>query len=243
MKTEKILGVEFTTLDLKGCIDKIDEVVKYNEKPFHVITANPEIVMQINREEIPKSTSSRVGMITPDGIGIVYGSKILGGQIRERITGVELMVALLEHCQKEGHRIFFLGANEETMSAFKLVVKDKYPGLQVAGYRNGYFDIYNDGEVVEMVKTSQADILVMGMGSPRSHIWFDSRREDLNVKVAMDVGGGFDALTGKVKRAPKWIQAVHMEWFYRRLQNPSRKDRQKDLYRFAFDVVKERFKK
>ncbi|MCH4886593.1 WecB/TagA/CpsF family glycosyltransferase [Acidaminobacter sp. JC074] len=243
MKTEKILGVDFTTLDLKGCIDKIDEVVKNSNKPFHVITANPEIVMQINRGEIPESASSRVGMITPDGIGIVYGSKILGGQIRERITGVELLVALLEHCQSEKHRIFFLGADEETMTAFKDVVADKYPKLQVAGYRNGFFDINKDKEIVEMVKGSQTDILIMGMGSPRSHIWFDSRRDDLNVKVAMDVGGGFDALTGKVQRAPDWIQAIHMEWFYRRLQNPSRKDRQKDLYRFALDVFKERFKR
>lgn len=239
---EDILGIQFTTLDVNGCIREIDKVLNSNYEPYHIITANPEIVMQIRRNELPKEISNKAGMITPDGIGIVYGSKILGGNIRQRVTGVELLEEMLTYCNNNEHSMFFLGTNEETLNAFQKVISDRFPDISVAGYRNGFFDVNDDDEVVEMIKESHADILIMGMGSPRSHKWFDSRRDKLGVKVATDVGGGFDALTGHVKRAPKWIQTINMEWFYRRLQNPSRKDRQKDLYRFAFEVIKERFK-
>ena len=241
MNQEDILSVKFTTLNLQGCIQEIDKVLDGMYDPYHIITANPEIVMQIRRDELPRSIADRAGMITPDGIGIVYGSKILGGEIRERVTGVELLEGLLDYCRVNKYRMFFLGADEDTISAFEKVIEKDYSGIEVAGYRNGYFDVHDDAEVVSMIQKSKADILVMGMGSPRSHKWFDSRRNDLGVKVALDVGGGFDALTGQVKRAPQWIQTIHLEWFYRRLQNPSRKDRQKDLYRFAIDVIKSRF--
>jgi len=173
LNQEDILSVKFTTLDLQDSIMEIDKVLVGNYDPYHIITANPEIVMQIRRDELPRTIADRAGMITPDGIGIVYGSKILGGQIKQRVTGVELLEGLLNHCRANKYRMFFLGADEKTMSAFEKVIDKDYSGIEVAGYRNGYFDINDDADIVSMIKESKADILVMGMGSPRSHKWFD----------------------------------------------------------------------
>jgi len=241
---KKILGVEFTDLNMDDCTDLIMKALeKEDQETFHVMTANPEIIMQINRDEKLKTISKKSAMITADGIGVIYGSKILKNKINHKVTGVDLIVKLMERCEKENKSMYLLGANEETSLLMLDHIKKNYPKLKVAGRKNGFFDVKNDQEIVADINQSNADLLIMAMGSPRSHLWFDSRREILDIKATIDVGGSFDALTGTVKRAPKIIQKLNLEWFYRRLQNRERAKRQKDLYRFVAVVFKERFSK
>lgn len=243
MKT-KVLGVEFTDLNIEGASKVLEGVLgAQRDLPYHVITANPEIVMQINRDATFKTIEEAAGMVTPDGIGILYGSRILGQRIYNKVTGVDLLVNLLDLCEKKGHRVFFLGADEATSQKMLAYVKKNYPALKIAGRHTGYFDVKDDGDLVAAINQGQTDMLVMAMGSPRAHLWFHSRREALKIKATIDVGGSFDALTGTVKRAPKWIQKLNVEWLYRRLQNRERAKRQKDLYRFVGEVFKERFRR
>lgn len=240
MKVVKILGVSFSTLSLNETIETLIQVVKSERKePFHMITANPEIVMQIHRDSSFKEISEKAGMITPDGIGIVLGSKILKRPVKERVTGVEILVSLLKRCEEEELSVYFLGADEKTSVAFSKYVHEKYPKLSVTGRKNGYFNIHEDADIVSDI---HADVLVMAMGSPRAHDWFNKRRAELDTKLAFDVGGGLDVLTGRIKRAPLWIQKIGFEWLYRRILEPQRAKRQKDLYRFAVEIIKERFR-
>jgi len=243
MEKVNVLSVMFSNMTLNETTNYVSKVMdEKRAEPFHIITANPEIVMQMNRDETFKEIEKKSGLITADGIGIIYGAKILGRKIDERVTGVELLVELLKLCDRKHHSIYLLGADEETNKELYEHVQLTYPNIKITGRHNGYFDVNNDGEIVKDINDKKPDFLIMAMGSPRSHKWFDGRRLELQTKLTMDVGGGFDALTGKVKRAPMIVQKLNLEWVYRRLQNPSRAERQKDLYRFAGEVIKERFR-
>ena len=173
----------------------------------------------------------------------LYGvQEYLGEKIRNRLMGVDLLVELFKLCETKNQSIYLLGADEETNQLLYKQIRIDFPNLIVAGRRNGYFDVNNDNSIVEDIRESDTDLLVMSMGSPRAHKWFSKNRDKLNIKMTIDVGGGFDALTGSVKRAPQIVQKMNIEWLYRRIQDPSRKERQKDLYRFAFEVFKERIR-
>lgn len=243
MEKVNVLSVMFSNMTLNETTDYISERLDDRGKePFHIITANPEIVMQINRDETFKAIEKKSGLVTADGIGVLYGARILGRNICERVTGVELLVELLKMCDRKHHSVYLLGADEETNKEFYEYVQLTYPNIKITGHHNGYFDIHDDIEIIKDINENKPDFLIMAMGSPRSHKWFDAHRYELQTRVVMDVGGGFDALTGKVKRAPMTVQKLNLEWAYRRLQNPSRAERQKDLYRFVGEVIKERFR-
>jgi len=243
LKKINILGVSFSDSTMAETILYLESILN-NEKsqPFHIITANPEIVMQINKDKEFKSIEELTGMIVADGIGIVWGSQILGRSIKNRIKGIDLLTEMFCMCEEKNHSVYLLGASEETNHSLYKRIGKEYPNLKIAGRRNGYFDVNDDDEVVNHIRESNADFLVMAMGSPRAHKWFNKNRDKLNIKMTIDVGGGFDALTGSVKRAPEFVQKMNVEWLYRRLQDSSRKERQKDLYRFAFEVFKEKFR-
>lgn len=242
MKKVNILEVLFSTLNLRDTLDYIEEQIESTSETFHIITANPEIVMQINRDQEFKTIADKANLITPDGIGIVKAADILRRPVNGRVTGVELLEGLLPRFEASKTSVYFLGANEETINIFQKKVSSLYPNLKILGCRNGYFDL-DDMSIVDHINACQPDFLFTGMGSPRGQKWFNRYRNELKIKGTMDIGGGFDAMSGTVKRAPKWIIFLNIEWLYRRFQNPSRKGRQKDLYRFAFDVIKLRFKK
>lgn len=241
MQSVNILGVEFSNRTLNETIELIDKQLEsQREAPFHVITANPEIVMQLNRDEEFKVIQSKAGLVTADGVGILFGARILGKRIKERVTGIELLTELLKVSEKKAYSVFLLGANEETSIKFEALLNRDYPALRIAGRRNGYFDNNEVERIIEEINEGKTDLLVMAMGSPRSHKWFDKHREKLDVKVVIGVGGSFDTLTGKVKRAPILIRKLNLEWLYRRLKEPSRAERQKDLFRFIKEVFKKR---
>jgi N-acetylglucosaminyldiphosphoundecaprenol N-acetyl-beta-D-mannosaminyltransferase len=240
----KVLGVQFSSRTLDETANYIESKLSGTKsKPFHVITANPEIVMQINRDKELEAIVNKAGIITADGVGILLGAKILGSRITERVTGVELLVALIKLCEQNNHSIYLLGADEETnLKLYEYIVRH-YPKVRISGKHHGYFSLDDDKAILKDINDSNTDFLVMAMGSPRAHKWFDKRRNDLDVKVAMDVGGGFDVLSGNVKRAPNLFIKLNIEWLYRRFLDSSRAERQKDLYRYVGEIMKEKFNK
>lgn len=241
---KSLLNVEFTDVDLMTCIEMVKRHIQSGkEEPYHVITANPEIVMQINRDKEFMETARKAGLITADGIGIIWGSKLLKNEIKNRVIGVELLLELLAMCEHEKLTVYLLGADEMTMTLMNKFVHENYPNLNLIGSRHGFFDVDDDGHIIEAINKLNPDLLVMGMGSPRSHLWFNSRRTVLNIKATVDIGGAFDAITGTVKRAPRWVSNIHLEWLYRRMQNRERAKRQKDLYKFVIEIFKVRHMK
>ena len=238
--TEKInvLGVEFNNATKQQFVDIFEERIINQEKTF-VVTANPEIVMHANKDSNYMNTLQQADFIIPDGIGVVFGSKILKRPITERVAGFDLMVDLLKVANKQKLRVFFLGAKEEVVGQAVQNVEKDYPDLVIAGYHHGFFK-QNDRKIVEMVKGSNADLVFVALGFPRQENWIIHHLSEFDKGYFMGVGGSFDVLAGTVKRAPKiWIK-LNLEWLYRLLKQPQRLKRMAFLPLFILKVFKTR---
>lgn len=238
--TEKInvLGVEFNNATKQQFVDIFEERIINQEKTF-VVTANPEIVMHANKDSNYMNTLQQADFIIPDGIGVVFGSKILKRPIMERVAGYDLMVDLLEVANKRKLRVFFLGAKEEVVGQAAQNVQKDYPDLVVAGYHHGFFK-QSDKKIVEMVKGSNADLVFVALGFPRQENWIINNLPQFDKGYFMGVGGSFDVLAGTVNRAPKiWIK-LNLEWLYRLIKQPQRIKRMAFLPLFILKVFKMR---
>lgn len=158
-----------------------------------------------------------------DGQGIVWLSHFIGHPLRERVAGISIMYGLMERAAQKKYRIFFLGAKQEVVQKVVQKTRILYPGVQVAGYHDGYFDLEKDGAMVaEQIRDSYADILFIAITPPKKEIFMDRWKHYFNVSICHGVGGSFDIFAGLVKRAPCWMQNAGLEWFYRILQEPKR---------------------
>jgi N-acetylglucosaminyldiphosphoundecaprenol N-acetyl-beta-D-mannosaminyltransferase len=160
-------------------------------------------------------------IINIDGMGLVWGARLLGLNVPERVPGIDLFQRLLEIASDRGESVFFLGAKPEVLDQAVERARNRFPGLIIAGYHHGYFWNY-EHEVVEAIRSSKASLLFVGISSPKKELFINRWRHKLGVKFAMGVGGSFDIMAGVTKRAPKWMQRTGMEWLYRVIQEPRR---------------------
>lgn len=207
-----------------------------------VVTANPEILAAARVDAELAAVLEDAALVVADGIGVVAAARILGRPVPERVPGVELLERLLAACARLGLRPFFLGARPGVVDAAVDRAKQRFPGLEPAGWHHGYFAL-DDPAPVRAVAASGADLLFSGMGADRDLRWLARNRERLRVPVAMGVGGSFDVLAGRVRRAPAWVRRVHLEWLYRLLMEPRRWRRQLALPHFAMLVMAERLRR
>jgi N-acetylglucosaminyldiphosphoundecaprenol N-acetyl-beta-D-mannosaminyltransferase len=161
-------------------------------------------------------------IISADGMGIVIASRLLGLGVRERIAGIDLMTSVLKLCAQEGFRPYFFGATEDVVLRAAATAVDRFPGLQMAGTRNGFFGSDQEPEIVSHISSSKADCLFVGLPTPRKERFLKRYRNELKVPFIMGVGGSFDVLAGNVRRAPHWMQMAGFEWLFRVYQEPRR---------------------
>lgn len=236
MKREKILGLNILNTDYPEFMGAIEKDIEEGRKST-IVAINPEKIMKLKEDKKLDEFVHSAEYLIPDGVGILMASKKLGGSMKNRITGVDTMDHLCRMAERKGYSIFLLGAKEEVIQAARVSLMKKYPKLIIAGVRNGY-DL-NDQEAVRQINGSGAQILFVAMGSPKQEDWISSHRENLNVNIFQGVGGSFDVIGGYVKRAPKWMQNLGLEWLDRLLRNPSRVFRQINLLRFYRMLRKE----
>ena len=161
-------------------------------------------------------------IICVDGMGIVWGCRLMGLPVKERVSGIDMMMRVLAVCAREGFRPYFLGGREEVVQRAVEEVRRQHPRIQFAGWRNGYFRPEDESAIVAEIAASQADCLFVGISSPIKERFLNTHRNALDVPVQMGVGGSFDVLAGRVKRAPVWMQSAGLEWLYRFAQEPRR---------------------
>ena len=161
-------------------------------------------------------------LLTADGASVAWGLRLLGGGPAERVAGVDLMARLLSEGASRGWRFYFLGASPEVSASLPSLVASEFPGARVAGAHHGYFGAEEENRIVRLIRDSAADVLFIGMPSPRKERFLLEHREALAVPFAMGVGGGLDLLAGKTRRAPVWMRRTGLEWSYRVLQEPRR---------------------
>ena len=161
--------------------------------------------------------------------------KILGMPVQERVAGIDFAEQLCRTASAEKWPVYFAGAAGDTAKQCAEVLQERFPGLIVAGARDGYFDV-NDKQIPKDIATSGAKILLAAMGQPRQEKWIYAHRETLGPMLAVGVGGAFDVFSGKLNRAPKWVQKIGFEWLYRQLQEPMRWRKNLRLYTFMLRI-------
>lgn len=235
-----ILGVPFATRNFDETVAHLAERIENGEQT-HVITANPEVVMLAKGNPSFHSLLEQA-YVVPDGIGIVYAAKWTNQPITERVTGVELLEALMAEADRHGWKVYLLGAAPEVVRLAAEKLASRYPGARIVGYRDGYFRQDEEEQIVQEIAEKNTQLLFVAMGAPRQDEWIARYRDQLRATLMMGVGGSFDVISGKVKRAPLVWQKLNLEWLYRLLATPSRWKRQLAIPRFVWTVLSEKWK-
>jgi N-acetylglucosaminyldiphosphoundecaprenol N-acetyl-beta-D-mannosaminyltransferase len=210
------------------------------EGGHYVVTPNPEIVWLARKMPDLKAALNGADLVIPDGIGIIYGARILGTPLKERVPGIELTEAMLAHAASADLPVFLLGAKPGVAERAGEKLQEKYPGLRIAGCGDGYFR--EDAPVLARLRASGARIILVCLGFPRQELWMAAHREEVGQALMLGVGGSMDVFAGDVKRAPEaWCKAG-LEWLYRLLTQPSRIKRMIKLPIFLISVAWERIK-
>ncbi len=160
-----------------------------------------------------------------DGVSISIAARILGVPMPGRVPGIDLMTRLLEIAGKERLRCYFLGAREDVVAKLCSTLAGRYPGLEVAGYHDGYFDRACTGEIVALVKRSSPHLLFVAFGQPEAEIWCHANGPATGAAVTMSVGGSFDVLSGTIRRSPVWMRKLGIEWLWRLALEPRKRFR------------------
>jgi N-acetylglucosaminyldiphosphoundecaprenol N-acetyl-beta-D-mannosaminyltransferase len=183
-------------------------------------------------------------LINIDGFSMVWGLRFLGFKVPERVACPDLANDLLGMAEENKYSIFLFGSTEANLQLAVLELLKKYPKLIIAGYRNGYYSVTEETEIVKMINEVKPDIIFMGMPSPKKELFAYKYKSQLCSKYIFGVGGYFDIISGKFKRAPVWIQKMGMEWFYRFAQEPKRMWRRYLIgnFKFVIWIFIERFK-
>ncbi|MEU1385854.1 MULTISPECIES: WecB/TagA/CpsF family glycosyltransferase [unclassified Nonomuraea] len=161
-------------------------------------------------------------LVLADGQAVVWAARVLGHRIPERVAGIDLFTELMAEGGRRGYRAYFLGATGEVLAGVLDEVRARYPGLAVAGSRDGYFAPEESAEVAAEIAASRADLLFLGITSPKKEIFIREWGERTGARIIHGVGGSFDVLAGRTRRAPVRWQRLGLEWLYRMLQEPLR---------------------
>jgi N-acetylglucosaminyldiphosphoundecaprenol N-acetyl-beta-D-mannosaminyltransferase len=202
-----------------------------------IITVNPEFVMAAQHNAQFRQCINKAALVAPDGIGVVWATRYLGKPTPERVTGIDTVIEIAKRCARQGYRLYLLGAAPGVAELAAIRLQELAPGLQIAGTYAGSPDPAEEGAIIERIKDARADLLCVAYGAPGQDLWIRRNLSRLPVGVAMGVGGAFDFLAGRQKRAPKFMQNLGLEWLYRLYREPWRWRRMLALPNFAIQVI------
>jgi N-acetylglucosaminyldiphosphoundecaprenol N-acetyl-beta-D-mannosaminyltransferase len=218
----RLLGCLVDRLTNKQALQWCLDACRCREAPARILlTANASHLVAMEDDAALRQAGNAADLVTADGMSLVWASWLTGTPLPERVTGIDLLTRLLEAAPREGIRVFLLGATQPVIERFVAHCREAHPGIEIAGWRNGYFDP-EDASVVRQIAESRADLLLVGMPSPRKDIWCERYRDEFDVRLIIGVGGAFDVLAGMVRRAPRWMQVTGLEWAWRLLLEPKR---------------------
>ncbi len=238
-KRVELLGAPVDCVSMEQAVEWIEELLATN-KANSVIAVNPEKVMKAGREPALLQQLQAASLLIPDGIGVVFGVRLLGLGKIERVPGAELMPRLCERAAQKGYKVFLFGGSPSVNELAAAKLRALYEGINVVGSRHGYIRDDEMPTLIAELNARSPDLLFIALGSPRQEMWMTKYLPMLNVKVCQGVGGTFDVIAGRVHRAPLIFRTMHLEWFYRLLAQPSRILRQAALPLFAFHILKKR---
>lgn len=236
-KPVKILGVPVHPLTMNESVAVLEEKLQKKEQAF-VVTANAEIIMMCQQDkEYNNIVSKQADLVLPDGAGAVWAGRYLGNEVPERVAGFDLYNQLLKLSADKGYKAYFFGGAPGVAEAAKNKAEELYPGVQIVGCRNGYFNETEEEAIIKEINDATPDMLFVALGAPKQEKWLVKYRNQLKPRVLMGIGGSFDVLAGKMERAPKWMQEASLEWAFRLYKQPSRFMRMLALPKFVLKVI------
>lgn len=228
-----MMGVPLDQLNAAQALEIIGEMIT-SRTPHLLATANVDFLAQVQSDDVLRRILVDADLILCDGTPLVWMSKWLGDPLPERIAGSDLVPLLLDLAQEKGHRVFFLGGRDEVVAIAEDKIKQRWPGLQIAGMYSPPFapmDKMDHASICQRIRDSKADMLFVSFGCPKQEKWLALNYRDAGVPVAIGVGATIDFLAGAVKRAPVWMRKTGLEWFFRVAQEPKRL-----AYRYWTDI-------
>jgi N-acetylglucosaminyldiphosphoundecaprenol N-acetyl-beta-D-mannosaminyltransferase len=232
-KRIELMGCQVDNLSMEETLNTVEGFIASGQPHQHVVVNVDKLVKARDDAEL-RNIINNCALINADGMPVVWASRLLGKPLKERVAGVDLFEALMQRSAEKGWRVYLLGAREEIVSRVKQIYEIRFPNLQFAGYRNGYWKPEEESAVVDQITLARADILFVAISSPKKEQFLGAYQARMRIPFAMGVGGTFDVAAGKVKRAPRWMQRSGLEWFYRFLQEPRRMFRRYFIDDMAF---------
>ena len=232
-----VLGVGFDNVTMAEAVARGEELLGA-EGCHYVVTPNPEIVEACRADAEAMAAVNGADLVLPDGIGVVYGAKMLKTPLKERVPGIEFGTAMLEYCAKSGKPVFFLGAKPGVAEQAAENLKKRFDGLSVVGTKDGYFK--DDAEAAAAIRASGAEMALICLGAPKQEKFMAKYGGATGAKLLLGLGGSLDVFAGVAQRAPKFYVNHNLEWFYRLIKNPSRIGRMMKLPLFLVHVAEEK---
>lgn len=233
----EILGVSVDRITMDEAMTVLEGFVA-SGKPHLVITADASGIVQAQTDPEFRKLFSAASLVTPDSAGVLWAAKRFGKPIPARVSGVDLVEKICAESADRGWRIYFLGAAPGVAELAAERMRLRYPGCNIVGTRDGYFPAESDSVVAEEIAKTKPDVLFVAMGIPRQEKFIMATQRVVGAKISMGVGGSFDVFSGKVKRAPKAMQKLRLEWLWRVMLNPSKISKVRLLPQFVLLVLR-----
>ena len=231
----RIAGVSIDTLTENEVLDRVETFVKSGECR-QIVTANPLMIMAAEKNSALRAAFDEADLVIPDSVGVQWAARLQGHRLT-KISGIDLMDTLCAQATERGWRVYFLGAAPGVAETAAEVLTQRHQGLLVAGIQHGYFDRETGEEaVIQRIADAKPDLLFVALATPFQDGWIHKNIDSLGAKVVMGVGGSFDVLSGRLRRAPPWMRAIGLEWFFRLLQEPRRASRLLQLPLFILKI-------
>lgn len=228
------MGVPFDNVTMDEAIDRAKQLLA-DDAPVYCVTPNSEIVYEAMKSEELKDVLCGASLVLPDGAGVVLASKLLRTPLKEKVAGVDFADRLLAYLAETGKTLYLLGSAPGIAEKAAEVMVQRHPGLTVCGMADGYFT--DAAPVIERINALQPDVLFVCLGAPKQEYFMRDHLGEINAKLMIGLGGSLDSFAGTVKRAPRWMIRLNLEWFYRLLKQPSRLGRMMRLPKFLLAVL------
>ena len=234
-----VLGTKFDDLTMDEALDCAEKLME-ERRAAYVVTPNPEIVMCCREDPAAAAAVDGASLVIADGIGVIYGAKILGTPLKAKLPGIDFTCGLFSRLAQRSGKVFLFGSRPGIAESAAENIKKDYPGLEIVGTNDGYFT--DDAPIIEKINAARPDLLLVCLGAPKQEKWMQANAKKLDAGLMIGAGGSLDVFAGAVERAPEKWQKAGLEWLYRLLKEPKRIGRMMKLPEFLFLVIRKKIR-
>ena len=229
--------VAISPVTMQEAIEAIDGYIR-SRKPHQVVTADASTVVRAHEDEELGTIMRAADMVAADGAGVVWMARLLDLPIDERVSGCDMVLRICEMTAQKGYSVYILGGRPGVAEEASAELRRQFPRLIVVGTQHGYFAPEEEPGLIAHIRRQRPDVLFVALGIPKQEKWIRAHLDEVGVPVCIGVGGSFDVISGRVKRAPAWMRRCGLEWLWRTAREPRRLPRLWALPKLLFMTLK-----